>query len=268
MLLKQLTWHPKSNLHDETQFPFNLSWVKNQEDIIFKQPVTFIVGDNGVGKSTLLESLAMNCGSIILNNDGLEKNKEYDSVRQLSEQMKTIWTYRTKSGFFFRADDFITFIRDNKDRLKFAEEELERIDNESENPNIYERIPYANTIAAIKNMYPKDLNELSHGQSFLALFKSRLKPKSLYFLDEPETPLSPQNQLSLLYMIHEQSKKGAQFVISTHSPILMAYPEAEILELTRDGFNSIDYDDVEHVQFMKSFMADPKRFMHYTFNDL
>lgn len=101
----------------------------------------------------------------------------------------------------------------------------------------------------------------------MALFQSRLSPNSLYILDEPETPLSPQNQLTLLTLIDEQIKQGSQFIIASHSPILMAHPKAAIYEISEDGMREIDYEDVENVSFMKHFMSDPKRFMHYTFEE-
>jgi len=109
---------------------------------------------------------------------------------------------------------------------------------------------------------------MSHGQSFLALFKSRLSPNSLYLLDEPETPLSPQNQLTLLYMIDEQIRQGSQFIIASHSPILTAYPSADIYNISSSKIKLVEYEEIENVDFMKNFMADPKRYMHYSFESI
>lgn len=111
------------------------------------------------------------------------------------------------------------------------------------------------------------MHKLSHGQSFLALFKSRLVPNSLYLLDEPETPLSPQNQLTLLHMINEQIRQGSQFIIASHSPVLTAYPEADIYKIEEEKVSKINYEEIENVAFMKYFMADPKRFMYYSFEN-
>ena len=99
------------------------------------------------------------------------------------------------------------------------------------------------------------------------MFKSRLSPNSLYILDEPETPLSPQNQLTLLCLIDEQIKQGSQFIIASHSPILTAHPEAAIYEISSQSIEEIAYDDIDNVAFMKHFMADPKRFMHYALKE-
>lgn len=101
----------------------------------------------------------------------------------------------------------------------------------------------------------------------MVLFESRLSPNSLYILDEPETPLSPQNQLTLLTLIDEQLKQGSQFIIASHSPILMAHPKACIYDMTQDAIQQIVYDDVENVAFMKHFMSDPQRFMYYALED-
>lgn len=264
MLLKKIRYI-NSNLSKE--FPFNLNWLNELNDLRFASNVTFFVGDNGIGKSTLLEAIAINAQSITLSDLGYSEKDEYGKVMKLSQSLKLEWTFRSQKGFFFRADDFISFIRDTKKRKLDAERALKEIDLVNPNPNAFERQPYLNTLAAIKNLYGSDLNELSHGQAFLSLFQSRLHPNGLYILDEPESPLTPQNQLSLLYMIHEQVKNGSQFLISTHSPVLMAYPNADIIEISKDRLQPISYNDIDHVQFMKNFMDDPQRFMHYTFKD-
>lgn len=265
MLLSRVLYEHTREKHP--QYPFSMPWLQGFEGIEFDQPVTFLVGENGIGKSTFIEALAMTCEAIQLTNQPFSLNPEYEDVSKLAEELVLHWHYKTKRGMFFRADDFITFIRQTEQRKREAEQAIEEIEVRNTHSPELEKIPYLNTLAALDRLYPVELQTLSHGQSFLALFKSRLVPKGLYLLDEPETPLSPQNQLSLMYLIHEQVKQGSQFIISTHSPILTAYPDASILELSEQGITPIKYEDMEHVQFMTHFMSDPKRFMHYTLQE-
>lgn len=250
---------------NNNDYPFNLKWLNHTPEIEFKSPLTFFVGDNGIGKSTLLQSIAIQNQIPQLTNELYENDPEYETISKLSDCLKTQWDVKSKSGFFFRADDFISFVRKNKKLRKELENELDLLDEQGVNKFAFERQPYQNSLAALKRSYPKELHKMSHGQSFLALFKSRLSPNSIYLLDEPETPLSPQNQLTLLYMIDEQIKQGSQFIISSHSPILTAYPNAEIYNISSTQIKLIEYEEIENVEFMKNFMADPKRYMHYTF---
>lgn len=145
--------------------------------------------------------------------------------------------------------------------------ELARIEfNMTKNAELA-KIPHLNTLYALKNLYGTDLHKLSHGQSFLTLFEARLRPKGIYILDEPDTPLTPQNELRLLYLIHEQVKQGSQFIISTHSPVLLAYPYAKIIKISEHKLQEISYEEVENVDFMLNFMNNYKRIMHYTLED-
>lgn len=265
MLLKSIQYQPPPAESLQQNFPYNLPWLKNLETFEFSQPVTIFEGENGVGKSTLIETIAYLAQAITLNNRGFNQLDEYKWVREFATQFKLIWYNRRQSGFFFRADDFITFIRETKERKQEAIDALADIDRRDPEGFSMERMPHANTLYEMKQLYPTDLSDLSHGQSFMALFQARLRPKSLYFLDEPETPLSPQNQLALLLLIDEYAKLGSQFIISTHSPIIMAYPEAAVFELSDSGLQQTNYQEIEHVQFMQSFMQDPQRFMYHMF---
>lgn len=253
-------------LEKRGEYPFNLAWLHQTDELAFKKPLTFLVGDNGVGKSTLLQAIAIQNQLPQLTNERYEENPEYQTIAKLATYLKSHWDIKSKQGFFFRADDFISFIRKNRRLRKELENELDLLDEKGVPKLAFERQPYQNSLAALKRSYPQELHQLSHGQSFLSLFKSRLSPNSLYLLDEPETPLSPQNQLTLLYMIDEQIKQGSQFIIASHSPVLTAYPDADIYAINPDEIRQIAYEEIENVEFMKNFMADPKRFMHYTFN--
>lgn len=254
-----------SRFTESGEYPFNLEWLNKMTELEFRKPLTFLVGDNGVGKSTLIQAIAIQSQLPQLTNEMYENNPEYELILKLSHTLKTVWDFKSNKGFFFRADDFISFIRENKKLKKDLENELDLLDERGVDKLSFERQPYQNSLAALKRTYPKELHKLSHGQSFLALFKSRLSPNSLYLLDEPETPLSPQNQLTLLYMIHEQIEQGSQFIIASHSPILTAYPNSDIYNICTDEIRTIEYNEIENVEFMKNFMSDPERFMYYTF---
>lgn len=247
------------------EYPFNLEWLNSTQEIEFRKPLTFFVGDNGVGKSTLIQAIAIQNQIPQLTNELYENDPEYENISKLSACFNSQWDVKSKNGFFFRADDFISFVRENKKLRKELENELDLLDEKGIDKLAFERQPYQNSLAALKRSYPKELHKMSHGQSFLALFKSRLSPNSLYILDEPETPLSPQNQLTLLYMIDEQIKQGSQFIIASHSPILTAYPNADIYSIKSNQIKLIEYEEIENVEFMKNFMADPKRYMYYSF---
>lgn len=257
----------QTHRYNQSHYPFNLKWLQNTNNIEFNKPLTFLVGDNGVGKSTLLQSIAIQNQIPQLTNEIYENEPEYETILKLANSLKSQWDVKSKSGFFFRADDFISFIRENKRLKKELENELDLLDEKGVSKLAFERQPYQNSLVALKRSYPKELHKLSHGQSFLALFKSRLVPNSLYLLDEPETPLSPQNQLTLLHMINEQIRQGSQFIIASHSPVLTAYPEADIYKIEEEKVSKINYEEIENVAFMKHFMADPKRFMYYSFEN-
>ena len=264
MLKKMIYSQPENK---KMSYPFNLKWLKKMNSLDFQRPLTFIVGDNGVGKSTLIQALGIQAQLPQLTNQSYDENPEYKAVSELAAALKLQWSPKLTQGFFFRADDFISFIRNTNKLRQELEDELDLLDRRGVSDLAFERQPYLNSLAALKRSYPKALHELSHGQSFLALFKSRLSPNSLYILDEPETPLSPQNQLTLLCLIDEQIKQGSQFIIASHSPILTAHPEAAIYEISSQSIEEIAYDDIDNVAFMKPFMADPKRFMHYALKE-
>ncbi|OAU14909.1 AAA family ATPase [Lacticaseibacillus rhamnosus] len=258
MLLTKIEYAPPRHHSD---YPFNLPWQADFHELTLTSPVTILTGDNGSGKSTLLNAIAANYNAILMSGAALEDDPEYDNSRALARHLKLTWTYRTKAGFFFRADDFISFIRATRGRIKYAQTQLEHLA-----PQSLERLPYLNTLSAIKHLYQVNLDTLSHGQAFLALFRARLHANALYLLDEPESPLTPENQLSLLALIHAAVANGAQFIISTHSPILMAYPDAQLLALS-NTLAPVHYDQIDHITFLRNFLDDPQRFVYHLLND-
>ncbi len=217
-----------------------VKYLQSVESLPFTKPVTFLVGENGTGKSTLLEAIAVAEG---YNAEGGTKNFSFTTNKTHSALCDFISIARTayaKDGFFLRAESFYN-----------AASYIEEIYEGELNAGI--PIPYGN----------KSLHAQSHGESFLSLVENRFGANSLFFLDEPESALSPSKQLSLIAYIDDLVKQNCQFIIATHSPILMAYPNAQIYGLSEKGINEISYKETEHYQVTKQFLDDPERMLWY-----
>jgi predicted ATPase len=214
-------------------YPLNLQVMKTFHELSFHPKVTFLVGENGSGKSTLIEALAIAWG---FNAEGGSKNFNFDTAKAHSELHKhlrlTKGPRRAKDGYFLRAESYFNVATN-----------IEQLD---EIPSLSPKI---------KESYGgKSLHEQSHGESFFALLEHRLGGKGLYIFDEPEAALSPSRQMSMLVRMHDLIADDSQFIIATHSPILMAYPDAWIYEISSAGLNRVDYEDTEHYQLTKSFL--------------
>ena len=220
------------------KYPFSLPAVRALDSLIFHPDVTFIVGENGCGKSTLLEAISIAWG---FNPEGGTTNFNFStrpSHSDLHEHIRLTKSFRRPSdGFFLRAESLFNLATD-----------MERLDAEpSPAP------PVVNSYGG------RSLHEQSHGESFLSLLLHRFGGNGLYILDEPEAALSPTRQLSAIRRIHQLVLMNSQFIIATHSPILMAYPRAKILLLDEVGFTEVDYEATEHYAVTKEFMNNPAR---------
>ncbi|MDQ3652271.1 MAG: AAA family ATPase [Acidobacteriota bacterium] len=236
----------KSGARKIDSFPFNLPLVKKFKEISFRSPVVFLVGENGSGKSTLLEAMAAGVGSVTVGGDDLPRDATLQHAKRLSEQLKFVWTRKTRRGFFLRAEDFFNFAK----RVNKMSAELEEMATEYEEKLSGYALQLARGVVlgqryALSEKYGEDADARSHGESFLNLFKERFVPGGLYLLDEPEAPLSPQRQLAFLSMLKEMVGQDAQFVIATHSPILMAFPGASILNFDTYPVREVAYDNIE-----------------------
>lgn len=206
----------------------------------FTKAVTFLVGENGTGKSTLLEAIAVAYG---FNAEGGTRNFCFSTSDTHSELHRHLTISRSaypKDGFFLRAESFYN-----------AASYIDELD------------AIAAGSAPISDSYGgKSLHKQSHGESFLALVKNRFGGNGIYLLDEPEAALSPSRLMVLLAEIHRLVQGGSQFIIATHSPILMTYPGAEIYALTDEGIRSVKYRETEHYQLTRYFLENPERMLH------
>ncbi len=216
------------SIGDAETYPFNIPAIKSLDRLQFHPHVTFLIGENGTGKSTLLESIAIMAG---FNPEGGTKNfrgQNRPSESALHEHLRLArGVSRETSGFFLRAETMFNVA----------------------------------TEAEAVGGWQASLHEMSHGESFMWVMNHRFGDRGLYLLDEPEAALSPQRQLACLARIHQLVASGSQFVIATHSPILMAYPEAKIMSLSEEGLEPIEYEDTEHYTVTKMFMDQPRRFV-------
>jgi len=201
----------------------------------FHPQVTYLIGENGTGKSTLLEAMAVVLG---FNPEGGTRNLRFstqDTHSALGDHLRVAKGKRAHRGFFFRAESF------------------------------YNVATAIDEIGVAEYYGDRSLHAQSHGEAFLSLARTQFGNDGLFLLDEPEAALSPGRQLNILSLLHQSVGAGSQYVIATHSPILMAYPNAWIYALTGSGLERIAYDDTEHVQITRNFLASPARMLRYLF---
>lgn len=225
-------------VRDRDEYPYSIPAVAKLEVLEFHPKVTFLVGENESGKSTLVEGIA---SAARFNPEGGSKATTFQTTRSESDLYKHLRLIRNarreRDGFFLRAESFFN-VATTIDELGVS---LQRYGG-------------------------KSLHAQSHGESFLALVENRFGEDSLFLLDEPEAALSPQRQLSLLVLMDDLVQRGrCQFIIATHSPILMAYPDALLLELSTDGIRPVKLEETEHFRVTRDFLAAPERFFRTLF---
>jgi predicted ATPase len=224
----------RGDVEDFATFPFSLPLIRSMDAIELHPRVTFFIGENGSGKSTLLEGIAVALG---FNAEGGSRNFNFTTRASHSDLHNYLriarGTSKPRTGFFLRAESFYNVAT-----------EIEHLGG------------------GLLDAYGgRSLHEQSHGEAFLALMLHRFTDQGLYLLDEPEAALSPARQLAVLARIHDLTRQGAQFIIATHSPILMAYPDATIYTCGDDGIAAVDYHATEHYQITHQFLSDPERMM-------
>lgn len=227
----------RDQIENIDEYPFSLNAFRKWDRLRLHPKVSFFVGENGAGKSTLLEAIAV---ANDFNSEGGTRNFGFSTRESHSSLGKYIRCSRgikkPKDGYFLRAESFYNVAT-----------EIEALDDPLDNE-------YSFGPPIIDSYGGKSLHEQSHGESFIALLMNRFSKNSLFILDEPEAALSPTTQLSMLCRMHELVSLNCQFLIATHSPILMAYPEADIFVLGEDGLVKTDYEDTDHYKVTKSFI--------------
>jgi len=215
-------------------FPFTMPVLSSGLDLTMTTPVTFFVGENGSGKSTLLEALAWKTGFGSHGGNRDHRFPEDDEGKALGLALKLAWRQKVRDGFFLRAETFFNFAS------------------------------YLEGVGSTFRAYGgQSLNRQSHGEAFLSVFSNRFED-GLYLLDEPEAALSPQRQLAFLGILHALTSAGsAQFIIATHSPILMAFPGATIFSFDGDTLEQVAYRDTEHYRITRDFLDAPERFLRH-----
>lgn len=239
--LKRLWVRQDGSLPDA--YPFNLPWLNAAFDLDFVTPVTIVIGENGTGKSTLIEAIAALCGYDEAGGGKgyrpLDHSAAVDrSGAQLAEVLRAAWLPKVTTGWFFRAESFFSVAR------------------------------YLDQAAIAAAAPPPDFLSWSHGEGFVRFFEERMSRQGIYFLDEPESALSPKRQLELLRLLSAtQQSAGAQIIMATHSPILMAVPGATLLEITRGGLAKAELTRTQHFRLYQDFTSDPEDFIARALRD-
>ncbi|PLR95125.1 AAA family ATPase [Bacillus sp. T33-2] len=237
----------RTNVPSFNEYPFNLPSIVSLNELSLHPNVTFIIGENGMGKSTLLEAIAVSLG---FNPEGGSFNFNFETFKShsiLEQYIRVIkGAAKPADGFFLRAESFYNVASN-----------IEEMDND----------PDSLSPKVIDSFGGVSLHEQSHGEAFFATFINRFRGDGIYILDEPEAALSPLRQLSMITRIHDLVKQNSQFIIATHSPIIMSYPASTILELTEDGIRESTLEDTNHFKIMKQFFEDKDRLLHHLLND-
>ncbi|MDJ0919977.1 MAG: AAA family ATPase [Henriciella sp.] len=217
---------------DDEAYPFNLPAIRSWETLQLHEKVTFLVGENGSGKSTLIEAIAVAAG---FNPEGGSRDHNFktrDTHSELHSFLRLVKPpIRPKDGYYLRAESF------------------------------YAQSSYLDDVAALHRYGGNYLHQQSHGESVMSLFWNRFEGKGLYILDEPEAALSPNRQLSFLAHLHDLVEDNSQFIIATHSPIILAYPNAWIYHMSETGPERLPWDALEHVDLTRQFLNNPEVFL-------
>jgi predicted ATPase len=238
-------------------FPYDLPIIRALDEIELTAPVAFLVGENGSGKSTLLEAIAASANLPTIGSVAIERDETLTAAQELGRQLVLSWATRSHRGFYMRSEDFFGFGLSTARTIQELGEIAETFE-----PGSYAHSTVVAQQRALEKKYG-DLNARSHGEGFFQVFAERFTPGGVYLLDEPEVALSPQRQIALLLLMKEVVAQEAQFIIATHSPMLMAFPGAQILRLAEEGIRESAWEQVEHVQLTRDFLTDPDLFLRH-----
>jgi len=239
MFLKKVTLL-RDNIPHTDEYPFSIPAIRHLDSLQFKKPVCFFVGENGTGKSTLLEGIASNIG---FNPAGGSRSNIFEAdapESMLGDYLRLSWLPKISNGFFFRAETFYHFAS-----------YLDEVDE-----------------TGFRDYGGKSLHQQSHGESFLSLFSNRFYGKAIYLLDEPEAALSPARQLTFLRVIHDLTKQNnVQLIIATHSPILLGYPNGQIISFDDGETREVSYEMTDHYTITKYFLLNREKMLNELFKE-
>jgi predicted ATPase len=252
---------------DRPAFPFDIPAIASLPELVLDHPVTILVGENGSGKSTLLEALAIAARATTAGSIDAADDATLAGVRALAADLRLSWASRKHRGFFLRAEDFFGFARRMATMRAELETGLAQVLIDYADREAFARDlaagPYRKELAELERRYGAGLDSHSHGEAFVAFFRDRFVPGGTYFLDEPEAPLSPFRQLAFLSLVGEAVGAGCQIVMATHSPILLACPDAAIWSFDESPIRRVAYRDLEHVSLTRDFLNDPDAFLRH-----
>jgi len=236
-------WFDAARVADQARYPFNLPLLTPEFEIVFEHPITILVGENGVGKSTLIEGLAALAG--FDDAGGAKGYRPVDQARalatsgtELAQGLRAAWRPKIGGGWFFKAETFFSVAR------------------------------YLDDAARDVGAMAPDFLSHSHGEGFLRFFAERCSRQGVYFFDEPESALSPRRQAEFLKLLRRMEKATVcQVIMATHAPLLMAYPGAQLMRVSRDGIAPVRLEDTEHFRLVRDFCSAPAGFVAEVLED-
>lgn len=245
-------------------FPFNVAAIRHAKNIDLSNKLNFFIGDNGTGKSTLLESIAFRLQ--LPHIDGSEySNRSFQAAIKLAPFLEMNFKIDRPIGFFFRAEDFGDYLNsiDRRDAVLHAQ--LKELEGEVPDHILTQMKENANyQIHHMRKNFGQELGSYSHGEAYMKIIQEKIQKRGIYILDEPEAALSPSKQLSLIYHINEHlNNNNSQFFIATHSPILMSIPGANLYEITEEEMVITPLEETEHYRITKSFLNDPAMYLRH-----
>ena len=245
-------------------FPFNIPAISFAKEIELDKKVTIFVGDNGCGKSTLLETIALSI-NLPLIGGYINEHPGFEAAAILKSLLTIEWSRQTGNGFFFRAEDFSDFVNsveNERRKIDFDLNDLKGKVDDSVIKQMSESMNYR--LFAMRKDYGENMQAFSHGEAYLKILETRIHKKGIYLLDEPEAALSPLKQLSLLFLIMESVKsQNTQFILATHSPIMMGIPGAVIYEIKEDGMQKVNFEQTDHYTITKTFLNNPNYYLRH-----